>query len=130
MNDLFSYFARTTNIFHSPVKDMDPTKCYTVDDGYIIVCKTLGISPDDVKISIDEDANRMSYPILKIEGSTKIESIDFENSVNLAIQLNCKEELDAIDYTVRDGLTIVHIKTKARTSKYNDIIKYNEDLKV
>ena len=129
MSDFLNYFMRTSNIFHTPVKDMDPTKVFKVDDGYMLVCKTLGISPEDISIKV-EDGDRMSYPTLRISGSTKIEAIDFENAVDLSITLNCKEDISGIDYNVKDGLTIIHLIVKERESKYNDMIKFNENLKV
>ena len=88
-----------------------------------------GISPEDISIKV-EDGDRMSYPTLRISGSTKIEAIDFENAVDLSITLNCKEDISGIDYNVKDGLTIIHLIVKERESKYNDMIKFNENLKV
>jgi HSP20 family molecular chaperone IbpA len=126
--DFLNYFARTNNIFNSPVKDMDPTKVFRVDDGYVVVCKTIGIDKNDISIKVENDHNGSRYPILRITGATKIEKIDFENSVNLAFAINCREEVDKIDYTVKDGLTIIHLIVKKNDFTFNDKIQYNDDL--
>ena len=126
--DFLNYFARTQNFFNTPVKDMDPTKAFRVDDGYVVVCKTIGIAKDDIKITVENDHNGSRYPILRITGATKIEKIDFENNVNLAFAINCREEVDKIDYTVKDGLTIIHLIVKKNDYSFNDKVQYNDSL--
>ena len=105
-------FNKVYNVFNRPVKDMKPFRTFQVDDkGFIIVCNTTGIDPDKITVKIEKEQGR-PYPILKITGETKIERIDFENRVNLGIELRLDREIEKLSYEVKNGLTTVYIKLK------------------
>ena len=66
---------------------MSPYKAYQIEDkGFIIVCNTTGIEPKDISVKIEKEQGR-PYPLLKIMGESKIERINFENRVNLGIEV-------------------------------------------
>lgn len=108
------FFNQIYNSFHRPVKDMYPYKAYRVEDkGFIIVCNTVGIDKDKLSVGIEQEQGRR-YPILKIVGATKLEKINFENKVNLGIELKLDREIDSVSYEVKNGLTTVYIKLKEK----------------
>ena len=105
-------FNKIWNNFNRPVADMHPFKAIRKDNDWIIVVNTLGLSKEDVRISVDRKKGN-PYPILKIEGSKKLEALDFENSISIGIQMNFDEdEIESIKYEVKNGLTTVLVKTK------------------
>ena len=108
-NDFDNIFDRMWNNFTRPVKDMYPYTAYKTDNGFIIVCNTLGIDKKDISVGIEKEAG-CPFPILKIRGKTSLEKIDFENTVDLGIQLRFKAPVTSIKYDVRNGLTTVYLK--------------------
>lgn len=118
------YFGLLSNVWNSPVKDMKPMKAFAVEDGYNIVCKTLGIAKEDIHVDVINDGGS---PMLKISGATRIDNIDFENTVDLRIKLTYAEKIEAIEYCVRDGLTIIHLKID-RTIPTNLTATYSDNL--
>ena len=115
-DDFERIFARMDNIFNRPVKDQKPFTVYQSDKGYIVVCNTLGISRNDLKINVSKELGN-PYPVLSITGETKIEKIDFSNNVNLRIRLMMDDEIESVSYETRDGLTLVYLKMKQLTNK-------------
>ena len=108
-NDLFNGLW---NRFSRPVLDQTYYRAYSVPGkGFIIVCNTLGISKDDISVKIEKRKGD-AYPILKISGETKLEKINFQNKIDLGIKLKFDREIESVSYEVKDGLTIVYLKTK------------------
>ena len=110
-DDFNSMFDRITNQFTRPVKDQNPFSVYSSDKGYVIVCNTLGLGKDDVKVNVAKEKG-CAFPLLTIHGEKKIEKINFSNNVNLKIRLRLEEEIESVTYEVKDGLTYVYLKTK------------------
>lgn len=107
-NDFFDLFA---NVFNRPVKDMAPYSVYKAKSGYIIVINTLGINKDDLKIDIiKNNSMNKEYRILNIKGSTRIDKINFNNSVDLKLVLKFNEEIQEISYETKDGITLIYLK--------------------
>ncbi len=104
-------FKMTFNTFNRPVKDMQPYRFLKKDNGYIFVINTLGISKEDLTVQINTEKGD-PYRYLHIKGETKLEKFNFENRVELAIRLITNEEIENVAYEVKDGLTIVYLKTK------------------
>lgn len=126
-DDFERIFARMDNIFNRPVKDQKPFTVYQSDKGYIVVCNTLGISRNDLKINVSKELGN-PYPVLSITGETKIEKIDFSNNVNLRIRLMMDDEIESVSYETRDGLTLVYLKMKQLTNKIDTFeAKYIDD---
>jgi HSP20 family molecular chaperone IbpA len=104
-------FKMTFNTFNRPVKDMQPYRFLKKENGYIFVINTLGISKEDLSVQINTEKGD-PYRYLHIKGETKLEKFNFENRVELAIRLITNEEIENVAYEVKDGLTIVYLKTK------------------
>ena len=111
-NDFGDLFPNLWNKFNRPVKDQFPYSLYKADNkGYIVVCNTLGIDKKDLSVNVVKEKGR-SYPTLRVKGETDIENIGFHNMVDLAISLKLENPIDDVKYEVRNGLTLVYIKTK------------------
>jgi len=52
-----------------------------------------------------------AYPVLKIKGETTIKKINFKNTVDLSIILKLNSEIEDVQYEVKNGLTLVYIRT-------------------
>lgn len=100
-------FLRDDFLFNSSVKDMVPTAFYKKDNDYIIEAKTLGISPDDVKVSLNGD-------ILTISGESKNEYSDkaFNAQIKVRIGKDILSNIEKIDYKSQNGVTYVILKMK------------------
>lgn len=128
-DDLFDdFFSKAYSRWNSPVKDMQPFKAFYVDGkGYVVVCKTLGISKENIKVNVSKE-KATNYRVLQISGESKLPKIDFENKVDLGIRLKFDDEIEEIQYDVKDGLTTIFIKLKEKEQpKDNITVKYIED---
>lgn len=111
-DDFNSIFNALTNRFNRPVREVNGFTVFkSPGKGFVVVCNTLGINKDDLKVGIEKQKGR-AFPILKVKGSTTIENIGFKNSVDLAIELKFDSEIENINYKMENGLTIVYIKLK------------------
>jgi len=104
-------FKLTFSNFNRPVKDMQPYRYQKTENGYIFVINTLGIGKNDVSVEITSQKGD-PYRSLRVSGKTKMEKINFENNVDLAIRLITDEEIEDVAYEVKDGLTIIYLKVK------------------
>jgi len=111
--------------FNRPVKDMQPYRYEKTDNGFIFVVNTLGIGKDDISVQINTQKGD-PYRYLHVKGATKMEKINFQNSVDLAIKLRIDEEIENLAYEVKDGLTIIYIKLK-KTVQPEITAKYIEN---
>ena len=92
-----------------PMKEVNGYKVIKTSEGYKVVVNVLGISKDDLDISLD-----VKY--LNIKGATKIEEIDFINKVNYQIYIG-DFTIDNITYTLKDGFAYINIKVKNENKK-------------
>jgi HSP20 family molecular chaperone IbpA len=118
-------FKMTFSTFNRPVKDMQPYRYIKKENGYILVINTLGISKEDIKVQITTEKGD-PYRYLHIKGATKLDKFDFENRVDLVIRLYMVEEVEEFAYEVKDGLTVVYLKTK-KNPEESFQAKYIED---
>jgi len=124
--ELSKLFRLSFSNFNRPVKDMQPYKYHKVENGYIFVINTLGISKNDISIKITNEKG-VPYPMLKIQGKTMMEKIKFENSVDLGILLGFDEDIEEVVYEVKDGLTVVYLKLKKAEPEMNIEAKYIDE---
>lgn len=110
-NLLNDFFEKSNYFFNRPVKDMAPYSIYPAKSGYILTVNTLGISKDDLEIKLLKQKNSKDRQ-LSIQGKTKIDKLNFENSINLTLQLKFFEEIEDLTYECKDGLTLIYLKTK------------------
>lgn len=119
-------FKLAFNRFNRPVKDMQPYSFRQTDNGYTFVINTLGINKNDVSVEI-KNKKGDPYRYLTVSGETKMEKVNFENNVNISIRLITDEEIEELAYEVKDGLTIVYIKTKQEKETKSLEARFIED---
>ena len=86
---------------------MNPTVFYKKDNDYIIEAKTLGITPDDIKVTLDKN-------ILTISGESKNEYSDkaFNAQIKVRIGEDILNSIEKIDYKSENGITYVILRVK------------------
>lgn len=109
-NDILD-FLRDVFLFNSSVKDMNPTVLYKKDSDYIIEAKTLGVSPEDINISLYKD-------IITISGESENEYSDksFNVKINVEIGKDIMDSIENINYKTINGITYVILKMKQKAS--------------
>ena len=110
-DDFENMFDRLTSRFNRPVMDQQPYSVYSSEKGFIVVCNTLGIDKNDIKVNVTKEQGN-PYPVLSVTGDSKIEKINFSNSVNLRIRLKLNDEIESVSYESKNGLTLVYLKVK------------------
>lgn len=116
-NSIFD-FLRDDFLFNSSVKDMNPTVFYKKDSDFIIEAKTLGVSPEDINIKLEDD-------ILSVTGETKNEYSDKSFNVQIKIRIgqDILEGIEKIDYTSKNGITYVILRMKKKSDSTIEISK-------
>jgi HSP20 family molecular chaperone IbpA len=77
-------------------------------DGYVILANTIGVSKDDIKVDFEGN-------YLTLSGKTEIMG-GFFTTANYRWNIkNLKNDIDNIDYLVKDGFTYIYIVTKEDT---------------
>ena len=116
-NSIFD-FLRDDFLFNSSVKDMNPTVFYKKDSDFIIEAKTLGVSPDDIIIKLEDD-------ILSLTGETKNEYSDksFNIKIKVRIGQDILNDIEKIDYKSKDGVTYIILRMKNKSESTIEIKK-------
>lgn len=113
-DDFHDIFEKLTNNFSRPVKDQQPFSVYSNDKGYVVVCNTLGIDRNDLRVNVTKEHGN-PHPVLSITGESKIEKINFSNNINLRIRLCTDAQIESVSFETKNGLTFVYLKTKVHT---------------
>jgi transcription termination factor Rho len=77
------------------------------DGSYIATFNTIGISPNDIKVT---NVKRGNGVVLRVSGKSTIKEINDEYDANYEIMLSNPNGVQDVQYKVKDGLTIVYIK--------------------
>ena len=80
--------------------------------GYKAVVRTVGVSEDDVKITVEKDG-------LIVEGKTEFEGYSYSQYVKLPVSREVVSNIEKISYHSKDGMTYVYLNI--RTPKYKKI---------
>lgn len=89
--------------------------------GYLVIFNTLGVSPQDIKVIFNDDVQHQST-FITVSGATTIPEINNQlYSINYEVAFKHIQPIDNIQYKVRDGLTIVFIKTKENSADGGNI---------
>jgi HSP20 family molecular chaperone IbpA len=100
-DDFFNPFY-VSGEFERPFKEVNRIKCYNREGQDVIVANTLGVSKNDIKVSLKD-------LVLSIAGKTNNEYTG-ENSVDYQIRVGTGKTIKKITYKVEDGYTYVFIK--------------------
>ena len=107
------------------LKDMYPYEIIRRDNDneVIVVHNVVGLSKDDIKISVDRDNE---YDYLVIAGERKNEVTDKIYKVDSRFIINLDDiDSNGVEYKVEDGLLYIYIKFKT-PEKPNINIKYRQ----
>lgn len=126
-------FDSLTGSWNRSFKEKDGYTIMEAKDhnGFLIVFNTLGVSEKDIKVThskvsqtrygFREDPNNNNNTYIRVAGNTKIpEMNDQLFSVNYEVVFRNPNPVDNIQYMVKDGLTIVYVKTKEPESHSTD----------
>jgi HSP20 family molecular chaperone IbpA len=110
-NDFFDLVWKS---WERPIKEVKAFRVLETHDGYQIVCNALGIDKEDIKVQLLNNS-------LHIEGETSDDEIEYTNKVKYQFNVSrIANDIEKIDYTLRNGLLIVNIitlKTKKKEIK-------------
>lgn len=118
-------FDRDFYRFTRNLKDMYPYEIIRRDNDneVIVVHNVVGLSKDDIKISVDRDNE---YDYLVIAGERKNEVTDKIYKVDSRFIINLDDiDSDGVEYKVEDGLLYIYIKFKT-PEKPNINVKYRQ----
>lgn len=118
-------FDRDFYRFTRNLKDMYPYEIIrrNNDNEVIVVHNVVGLSKDDIKISVDRDNE---YDYLVIAGERKNEVTDKIYKVDSRFIINLDDiDSNGVEYKVEDGLLYIYIKFKT-PEKPNINIKYRQ----
>lgn len=81
-----------------------------VQAGYKCVCRTIGINPNDVTVTMED------YGIC-LDGKTEYEGYKYSQHIELPISENVMSDIEAINYKTANGLTYIYLKVKKPEKK-------------
>ncbi len=118
-------FDRDFYRFTRNLKDMYPYEIIRRDNDneVIVIHNVVGLSKDDIKISVDRDNE---YDYLVIAGERKNEITDKIYKVDSRFIINLDDiDSNGVEYKVKDGLLYIYIKFKT-PEKPNINVKYRQ----
>lgn len=118
-DNIFAPFLKMEDfLFNSTVKDMQPYTVYQKDNSYIIEVKTLGISPEDVNVTLEEN-------VLQINGETHNNYSDktFNTNIKFRMDSGLFQKIQDITYSSINGLTYITLSLKKEVSNTIKITK-------
>jgi HSP20 family molecular chaperone IbpA len=99
-----SIFGRPRNlIFNCKTKDQMPSCWEKTETGFKATCRTVGITPEDVKITIENDC-------IKVSGETKTEDYTYNCSYELPVIEEVLNNIKSIKYKTANGLTFINLE--------------------
>lgn len=103
-DDFFTWgFGKPRNLhFQTKTKDMLPSFWEKTEDGYKCTCRTVGISPSDVKVSVGEDC-------IYVSGETEIDKYKYSTNYELPVSQDVLGNIKSIKYKTENGITIIYM---------------------
>lgn len=94
-------------LFNSSVKDMQPYATYKQENAIIIEVKTLGINPENISVTLDNN-------LLRIAGETASAYSDksFNTKLDLRLDDDLMTKIERIKYKSLNGLTYITLVLK------------------
>ena len=72
------------------------------EKGYTTRIKTIGISPEDVKVVLEADKN-----VIKVSGKTEFRGYVYETAFDVPLSDAFTQKIESMDYETKDGLTYI-----------------------
>ena len=103
--------------FNCKVKDMMPSKWEKTEDGYKCTCRTVGISPEDVKVELEDDH-------ISVSGETELDGYKYNTHYILPISKDVIANISKVKYKTQNGITLIYVdieRPKSKTIKVEQI---------
>ena len=119
--DFFSMgFGRPRNIRFNVggTKDMNPVYWQTLTDddnhkiGFKSTCRTVGLSPEDVKVSLEDNC-------IVVQGNSEFDGVKYDTHIEIPVSESVVGNIENIKYKTLNGLTYIYIYIK--TPEYTKI---------
>lgn len=112
-DDFFSWgFGKPTKLRFNTGKTYDVNPVYWEEiiegeekKGYKSVCRTVGIDPEDVKVSLERN-------YIKVEGKTEYEGKTYSTYFEIPVSESVMADIENIKYITKNGLTYVYLYIK------------------
>ena len=107
-NDIFALgFGTPSNLKFgtSGTKDMYPVNWKKTNNGFIAVCRTVGISPDDVEVKLVDNN-------IVVSGYTKTGEYEYNTYYELPVSDDILSNITDIKYKTQDGITYIYLKVQ------------------
>lgn len=99
-----SIFGRPRNlIFNCKTKDQMPSFWEKTDDGFKATCRTVGVNPEDVVVSVSDDC-------IVVKGETKVDNYTYNCSYELPVIEEVLNNIKSIKYKTANGLTFINLE--------------------
>lgn len=86
-------------------KDMHPVNWKKTENGYRAICRTVGISKEDLKVDFVENTIRVS-------GKTKYNDEEYSINYSIPISREIVKNIEKINYKTENGLTYINLIVK------------------
>lgn len=107
--------ARTKDLMPACWKPIKDEKGITT--GYKAICRTVGIAPEDVKVTVDDSDN------IIVKGETEYEGEKYTQYFEIGTVHDIMCNIEKIDYKTLNGLTYIYLTVKVPESKKIEINK-------
>ncbi len=112
-----SIFGKPRNFyFNCKTKDQMPSFWEKTDDGFKATCRTVGVNPEDVIVSVSDDC-------IVVKGETKVDNYTYNCSYELPVIEEVLNNIKSIKYSSANGLTFIWIKVDKPEKKKINIEK-------
>lgn len=96
-------FGKPRNLyFNCKTKDIMPSFWEKTDVGYKCTCRTVGISPEDVKVEIKND-------YILIKGETELDGYKYNTNYELPVSEDVLSNIKNIKYKSSNGITFIYL---------------------
>jgi HSP20 family molecular chaperone IbpA len=90
--------------------DMKPSIWEKTDDGYKCTCRSVGINPEDLKVSIGDD-------YIHVEGETELDNYKYSVKYDLPVSAEILDSIKSVKYKTTNGITIIYIELEKSEKK-------------
>ena len=130
-----NFFDSLSSSWNRMFKEKDGYAVLEAKDhkGFIVVFNTLGVSEKDIRVTTSDysqtkysdvrPSTSVKSKFIRVYGSTTIPELNDQTyTVNYELEFRSDIELESkVQYMVKDGLTIVYLKTKENITESNSI---------
>jgi HSP20 family molecular chaperone IbpA len=96
-------FGKPRNLyFNCKTKDIMPGFWEKTETGYKCTCRTVGISPNDVTVEVEDDC-------IHIKGETDMDGYKYNTNYELPVSQDVLSNIKNVKYKTENGLTFIYL---------------------